>query len=70
MLAERLRARVEAHGLLKDHEGIEKPELQITINIGLANFAEDSDNGETLIGNADRNLYKAKNDGRNRISSG
>ena len=40
--------------------------LQITVSIGLASFGDDSDNEESLIGNADRKLYQAKSDGRNR----
>jgi diguanylate cyclase (GGDEF)-like protein len=70
LLAERLRARIEAHGFLQGHEGIQQPELQVTASIGLASFGDNSDNEEILIGNADRNLYQAKNEGRNRVSTG
>ena len=70
LLAERLRARIEAHGFLQGHEGIQQPELQVTVSIGLASFGDNSDNEEILIGNADRNLYQAKNEGRNRVSAG
>ena len=64
-LAERLRGRIETHAFLKDHEELAGRGLQTTISIGLASFNDD-DMG-TLIGNADRNLYLAKHDGRNRI---
>jgi diguanylate cyclase (GGDEF)-like protein len=70
LLAERLRARIEARGFLQGHEGIQQPELQVTVSIGLASFGDNSDNEEILIGNADRNLYQAKNEGRNRVSAG
>jgi diguanylate cyclase (GGDEF)-like protein len=69
LLAERLRARTEAQGFLKDYEGIQQPELNITVSIGLASFGDDIDNEEILVGTADRNLYQAKNDGRNRIAA-
>ncbi len=70
LLAERLRARIEAHSFLQDYEGIQKPALQLTISIGLASYGDSNDNEETLIGTADRNLYQAKNEGRNRVATG
>ncbi len=70
LLAERLRARIEAHDFLRNHEGIQQPELRLTVSIGLASFSDSSDNEEILIGNADRNLYQAKNEGRNRVAAG
>jgi diguanylate cyclase (GGDEF)-like protein len=70
VLAERLRARIEAHDFLRNHEGIQQRELQLTVSIGLASFSHSSDNEEILIGNADRNLYQAKNEGRNRVAAG
>ena len=70
LLAERLRARTEAQEFLKDHEGIQQTELHITVSIGLASFGDGNDNEETLIGNADRNLYQAKDEGRNRVVAG
>ena len=70
LLAERLRARIEAHSFLKDYEGIQKPDLSITVSIGVASFGEATGSEEVLIGNADKNLYRAKNDGRNRVHAG
>ena len=67
LLAERLRARVEANLFLKADEELTGHELNITISVGLASFDDDNDNGEVLIGNADRNLYRAKHAGRNRV---
>ena len=70
LLAERLRARVEANAFLEGHEELAGHELHITISIGLASFDDDNANEETMIGNADRNLYQAKNEGRNRVVGG
>ncbi len=70
LLAERLRARIEANVFLKDHEESTAQGLPITISIGIASFDDDNDNDETLIGNADRNLYQAKHEGRNRVVGG
>ena len=66
-LAERLRGRIETHAFLKDHEELTGRGLQITISIGLASFNSKDDDMGTLIGNADRNLYQAKHEGRNRV---
>ncbi len=70
LLAERLRARIEAQAFLKEHEGLQEPELHMTVSIGLASFVDGSDNEETLVGTADRNLYQAKSEGRNRVVGG
>lgn len=40
-----------------------------SISIGLASFPEDARNPETLLAKADAALYRAKNEGRNRIAS-
>ncbi len=39
-----------------------------TVSIGLASFPEDARNPETLLAKADNALYRAKNDGRNRVA--
>lgn len=39
-----------------------------TVSIGLASFPEDARNPETLLAKADNALYRAKNEGRNRIA--
>ncbi len=67
LLAERLRGSIEATVFLEDHEELAEHGLQATVSIGLASFSNDSDNEEVLIGNADRNLYRAKHEGRNRV---
>lgn len=45
------------------------PKKKLTISIGIANFPDDVDNEENLILSADKALYKAKNNGRNRSES-
>ena len=40
-----------------------------TVSIGLASFPEDARNPETLLAKADDALYRAKNEGRNRVMS-
>jgi len=70
LLAERLRARIEANPFLKDDDELTARGIHTTISIGIASFDDDNDNEETLIGNADRNLYQAKHGGRNRVIGG
>lgn len=41
--------------------------MPATISIGVATFPEDGDNFEALISQADTALYKAKDEGRNRV---
>ncbi len=66
LLAERLRTRVELNVFLKGHEDSRGNGLRTTISIGMASFDDDNADAETLIGKADRSLYQAKEEGRNR----
>jgi diguanylate cyclase (GGDEF)-like protein len=68
LMAERLRTRIEAHGFLQNFDGIAEAQLSITASFGLASFSDDTDNPEALINDADKNLYQAKNRGRNRVA--
>lgn len=52
VVAERLRSQVEK-------------ETEVTISIGVAEFDEEHDDGDTLVRKADSNLYEAKRQGRN-----
>ncbi|MCE8014755.1 diguanylate cyclase [Halomonas sp. MCCC 1A17488] len=61
-LAERLRHAIAAHDF-----GIEAG--QVTASIGLAEYRL-GESRDTLIGRADRSLYAAKHQGRNRVISG
>ncbi len=62
--AERIRSRIEAEcgvGLKKERI------LRITASLGVASFDARSTNVESLIAGADKALYRAKREGRNRV---
>lgn len=61
-VAERLRQQVCATAI-RTSDG----ELEQTISVGLAAFPENGEDIETLIANADKALYQAKEGGRNRV---
>lgn len=64
LVAKRLRKRVEQH----EFRGQSEP-LHVTISIGVAQYDHDRDRGkESLIGRADRAMYRAKEAGRNRVA--
>lgn len=63
LLAERLRARVESSGSRPDSRSV-----SVTISLGVASFPHHGVSDEaTLIAAADRELYRAKREGRNRV---
>ncbi len=63
IVAEKLRKLVEDYDFpLSD----QLPDKKLTISIGIANFPDDVEDENDLILSADRALYKAKNNGRNR----
>ena len=62
-VAERLRARM-ADTVQKVRT--EKP-LRVTASIGVASFGPDGESGDKVFRAADKRLYKAKNQGRNRV---
>lgn len=61
-LAERVRRRVEA--LVIDAE---QQQIKITVSIGVAQFQSEDNNIEQVIAHADKALYTAKRQGRNRV---
>ncbi|MDN3556253.1 sensor domain-containing diguanylate cyclase [Halomonas maura] len=65
-VAERVRNAVEARVFHIDGERT----AQVTISLGVATSAGNSDTLETLLKRADFALYKAKEHGRNRVKSG
>ena len=44
-----------------------QPDGKITVSMGVSSFPDDGKDGSSLIGQADRALYKAKESGRNRV---
>lgn len=69
-LAERLRICIEAHTFLTDFSEAAQQGIRITVSIGVASFADSSNDEESLIKLADRNLYRAKHGGRNQVVAG
>ncbi|MCK6568760.1 MAG: hypothetical protein DCC59_01510 [Chloroflexi bacterium] len=61
-IAERLRAAVQESGLIARDGAI-----SITISIGIAEFPAHGDDATSVLEAADRALYAAKNNGRNRV---
>jgi len=51
-----------------DYEQLGEPDLNITISIGISVFPNDGSDFKSLMENADRAMYKSKEDGRNRVS--
>jgi len=66
-LAERLRQHVESHALVLTSESSQPQEIYITISIGVAGFDPKVDNPQTLMHQADEAVYRAKQEGRNRV---
>ena len=63
-LAEMLRASLAAHPV--SHNGIQ---LHVTASFGVAEFGNPANNATRLIRLADKALYRAKNEGRNRVEA-
>ena len=63
-VAEKIRRAVE----LKDFEGGEsQPGGRVTISLGIASYTDGTDSPDDLVKNADNALYRAKEEGRNRV---
>lgn len=67
ILAERLRKNVESHELVITKAAKAPLLLRITITIGVASLNKEAADCQSLIKNADEALYRAKQDGRNRV---
>ena len=64
LVAERIRAAIEAHSITLDGVSI-----GVTISIGVATAPQHGTDVKSLVGAADRALYRAKETGRNRVCS-
>lgn len=67
LVAERLRKLIESHRIELQHDSGESQTLQISISIGVAGLGAEIDTKEKLIRAADKALYRAKEEGRNRV---
>jgi diguanylate cyclase (GGDEF)-like protein len=67
-VAERVRSAVEAHTFVVDPEDDEPPiPLRLTASLGVAGMPDNAESLEALVEIADRALYDAKHQGRNRV---
>ena len=64
--AEAVRHAIEAHSF---RGGEKQPDGRVTVSGGVAVFPDDTDDAQILVEAADRNLYRAKEGGRNRVVS-
>ncbi|MDQ3927896.1 MAG: GGDEF domain-containing protein, partial [Chloroflexota bacterium] len=67
-VAERIRQAVAAQPFARPRGGTRTLPVRMTISTGIGCFPSDGDNQDALIVAADRALYKAKEDGRNRTA--
>lgn len=66
-LAERMRKQIESHDFGLTDEDNKLNAAHVTASIGVASLGDGVDDGESLIHAADENLYRAKQEGRNRV---
>lgn len=65
LIAERIRAAIEAHPFIYDGK-----RLPVTASLGVAELRTDIDSATTLLKAADKALYHAKQNGRNKVTIG
>lgn len=63
-VAERIRSRIAAESFAHAES---QPGGQVTVSAGVATFPVDASDEDQLVQNADKSLYEAKNQGRNRV---
>jgi diguanylate cyclase (GGDEF)-like protein len=64
-VAQKIRHRVEEHAFAF---GAEQPLGRVSVSVGVADFPACASSYETLVASADQALYRAKSEGRNRVS--
>jgi len=66
-VAEKLRRRIEDHPFPGQDT---QPDGKVTVSLGVVTFPQDGSTRGTLMQRADQALYRAKQDGRNRVCAG
>jgi diguanylate cyclase (GGDEF)-like protein len=66
-LAERLRHHIESHELVLTSESSKRQSIHITVSIGVAVSTPRIDDIKKIVHEADAALYRAKQEGRNRV---
>ncbi|MEM7757798.1 MAG: GGDEF domain-containing protein [Cyanobacteria bacterium P01_A01_bin.40] len=66
-LAEKLCQSIESHSLALPENFQEPREIQITVSIGVVSLGNQANNSKKLFIAADKALYQAKQEGRNRV---
>jgi diguanylate cyclase (GGDEF)-like protein/excisionase family DNA binding protein len=64
VVAERIRAAVEGTRF-EGYPG--RPDIRVTLSLGIASFPANASTGAELVANADKALYLAKREGKNRV---
>ena len=67
LLAERLRLTVESAALLPADAGAADAPARVTVSIGVAELGEHARDVAALLASADKAVYRAKREGRNRV---
>jgi len=66
-LAERLRLDIQMARFSLDRAPGARHEISLTCSIGIASFGDGNDQADRLVCSADKSMYRAKHEGRNRV---
>jgi diguanylate cyclase (GGDEF)-like protein len=66
-LAERLRQHMETHEQVLTNLSNKPQKIRFTVSIGVASLSQEASDCQSLVNNVDEALYRAKQEGRNRI---
>lgn len=67
VLAERLRVWIEGRNLVSADRKRGYPDIRVTVSIGVSTFCSDMEDEVRMVARADKALYAAKDNGRNRV---